>query len=211
MGRYADISKYQGNPNWPAFAKTPDLVGIISRIADGITRGVDPDFVSDITGARAVGLKTGGYFYVRPLEDPIAQAELLVKTVKNFLPMPIALDLEPTQNSIHLIEDWGQIDNDTRCEFILKFLARLEILLSGSPMIYSTKFFMETFLKGLDLSAYPLWVADYNGQHLTPTLPPFWKDFVLWQKSPVIWVEGISSEVDLDIMNCSALPEVNSK
>lgn len=197
MIKIVDISHW--NELKDAVSLATKVNGVFAKATDGASY-TDQTFAPKIQAARDAGMFTGAYHFFRPLDDPEQQASLFSVRAGVFSPLGLAVDLEPTQNPNHP-EQWAEKSVDENCTAVLKFLSVISQKWKGLPYIYTTKFFMETFLKGLDLSNYPLWVADYNQDHVTPTLPPFWKGWDMWQCNEHDSEPGIVGDDDLDVFN----------
>ena len=181
------------------FTEVHDWAGIN---ADGVickaTQGnsfVDPSFVDKIQGAMADGKVVGAYHFYDPRVDPVDQADKFGKTcLLNKVAMLLAVDLEEMSGS----DDWEAKTVDQRSAGIFTFLWRLQLHYKGLPFIYMTKNFYETYLKGVDFSAWPLWVADYSAPGGVPRIPSCWKTWTLWQSSDKDKEQGMFGYADLD-------------
>jgi GH25 family lysozyme M1 (1,4-beta-N-acetylmuramidase) len=130
-----------------------------------------------------------------PQDDPGEQANLFFRTVQPYLPMMLALDLEPAGH-----EDqgggWAAQPVGRNISNVMAYLDELCKLVKGKPLIYTYNGFLNRFLTGIDLSAYGLWVPDPSNYH--PIIPPPWKDWTLFQYSWTGKVPGITGDVDLN-------------
>lgn len=179
--------------------RTDGLSGIICKATDGNTF-TDPTFVCRMTNLPGLGLVTGAYHFFRPLDNPWAQAMFFLSAIKPWMPLILALDLEWTAELTEL-EAWSTMDEQVREAKVVEFLSVLSRNISGKPHIYTSAAFMAEFLPHLDLSAYPLWVCDYNPAHQAPTLPTCWNTWSIWQQNARDREKGITGEEDLDIFN----------
>ena len=90
-----DVSKYQGPINWQA-VKNAGVTFAFIRVGN-TTSGVDPFFAQNMTGAAAVGIKTGVYIYSNAKNAAEAQAEagMVLQLIAPYqVSMPVVIDLE---------------------------------------------------------------------------------------------------------------------
>jgi lysozyme len=198
-----DISHYQ-NVTDLSSVKQDGLAGIFCKATDG------PDFVDPTFGYRMMnipklGLVPGGYHFSRPLQNPVQQAQRFCQTLAAWSPLLVAIDLEESYQLSELSDDWSHYSVDYNCNWVTKFLTEFKSHFTGNPFIYGTKEFINRALAGLDLSMYPLWVADYGENLVSPRLPSCYinagKSFTIWQTSPGGTEAGITGNTDLDIFN----------
>ena len=91
-----DVSSYQGSVDW-AQVKGAGLVFAFAKATQG-TSQVDPEFATNWSGMRAAGLVCGAYHFLDADQDPTAQAEHFLATVKlEAGDLPPVLDIEVTQ------------------------------------------------------------------------------------------------------------------
>ena len=188
-----DISHYQ-NLMDPRKVESEDaLSGILCKATQGIDF-TDPTFAYRARIIPTLGLVPGAYHFYDPTVDPEQQAIYFSNTIKAYCPLIPALDLE-----FGNVLNWTEYSNQTNISNVLAFLAEFKKHFNGLPHIYTSASFMEGYLKGLDLSAYPLWVADYSQN--PPRLPIGFKSYSIWQKSAGDTEAGIIGSVDLDEFN----------
>jgi lysozyme len=144
----------------------------------------DTDYVANMKGAQAAGLKSAPYLFLYPLctdpnhpnRDPKDQAALHYKFVGNT--QAAAIDLEwPYQNQW---KTWG-IDANFITQWLLTYLQEYERLSGVRPIIYSYPSFLEALnLPQSFADDYKLWIASYTA---TPVVPKPWNDWAFWQQS----------------------------
>ncbi len=191
-----DVSENCGDIDW-AKVKAAGIDFVMVRLG-GRGYGSEGSLYSDekakeyIQGAQSQGIKTGGYFFSQAVNDGEAaeEASYAVQLLGDLkLDFPLAYDWEEIE------DDTARTDNvnneqvtscaKTFCEEVKKF--------GFTPMIYSES---KEFYNKYDLSAlkdYRLWLSEYND------LPTFYYNFSMWQYSDKGKVDGINSDVDLNI------------
>jgi len=168
---------------------------------------IDNKFVENFTNAKKAGLKVGLYHFAslndpNEKEDAKKEAEFFLKTTKD-----IKVDLLPVidveTNEVNLnkseVEQWIE----TYCE-----------ILNWKCVLYSSAGFLNSYLNPthrlgrlpLWLSGYPLdrnnnYVLDSTFEKLKLPKPPIgWNDWIMWQWTAKGSVNGISGQVDLNVV-----------
>ena len=198
MLKLIDISHYQNITDLNA-VKNDGLSGIICKATDGLLF-TDSTFSYRMTHIPKLGIIPGSYHFARPLQDPVKQSQKYCRTITPWGPLLTALDLEESHADTQVSEDWAQNSVDENCAWVLAWLAEFKKNFVGLPFIYSRYNFMNQYLKGLDLSTYPSWIADYESQ-TSPTLLPYFKTWSCWQRSESDHEAGIVGPNDLDVFN----------
>ncbi len=194
----ADISHYD---NVQSFVQPqPTVAGLICKAIEGISLP-DSTFTYRANNAPGAGLLFGAYQFFSILDDPIEQAQRFFDIVEPFLPMLLAVDLEAGQLETSG-GGWAKDGNVFNVKSVQTFLDKMGQLVDGRLHVYTSNYFMVNYLKGLDLSANPLWVTDPKAT--APKLPPNWKDWSLWQYDFDGIVPGIIGDVDMNIFRGSA-------
>jgi lysozyme len=194
-----DISHYQNVKDLNAIQRD-GLAAIICKATDGLNF-TDPTFAYRMNNIPKLGLIPGAYHFGRRLQDPVKQCQKFAQTIKAWCPLIPALDLERSTDGTGIAEDWAQESIAENIAWVMAWLHEFGNHFKGLPVIYSTKNFMDTYLKGLDLSAWPSWVADYNPGITEPVLLPYFKTWTIWQKSEGDQEAGIVGSDDLDEFN----------
>ena len=185
-----DVSSWQGNVDFKK-VKNAGVEFVIIRIGFGHKNGeiiYDNRFNEYLKNAKANGLKVGLYFYsyAKNIKESNEQAKWIINELNGEkLDLPIAFDWE----------DWSKFNsynvsltdiNDIAESFIK------EINDNGyTGMIYSSKYYLENIW---NLNKYPTWLAHYTKQ------TNYDKEYLLWQFSNQGKVNGINTDVDLDIL-----------
>lgn len=155
-----------------ADAKSAGLVGVIHKATTGAS-GRDDAYPARRTAAGQVGLLWGAYHW--------GTAAPVDQQVQNFLSWAnpdaatlVALDFEQTPGDQMTV-------GDARA-----FLGALGDKLGRKPVIYGGDRLKSELGSAPDpfFGSHRLWLADYSA---TPTLPPSWSSFFLWQ-----YTDGVS-------------------
>ncbi|MCY8271266.1 GH25 family lysozyme [Bacillus sonorensis] len=177
-----DVSHWQGNINWKKVAGDGIKFAFI-KATEGTTLK-DNKFETNVSGANAMGIKTGAYHFARfgSKSEALAEARFFLSVVKKIrLTYPLVLDLEVNQRNV---------SKSVLTDAAVAFLREIEKA-GYYAMIYSGKSFLENCLDESKLKPFALWVARYNstlGRHAD-----------IWQYSSSGKVQGISGNVDMNI------------
>nr|WP_162990736.1 LysM peptidoglycan-binding domain-containing protein [Maliibacterium massiliense] len=185
--RYAgmDVSEWQGTIDF-ARVKAAGISAVYIRSSLG-TGYVDPFFRRNYEGAKAQGLYVGFYHYVtaRTTAEAADEARFFVSVIAGTQPdMRLAMDFEYFAGLSR-----AQINDIART-----FLATVQQLSGKEMVIYSNAYDARTVFDE-DLTAYPLWVAEYG-----PSVPDtgVWRDWAGFQYESSGRVPGINGRVDRD-------------
>ena len=192
-----DVSKWQGRIDWNK-VKADGYEFVIIRMgyrgysqAGGMA--LDEMFYKNIQGAQAAGLDVGVYFFSQAIneKEALEEAEFVLDALEGYeLQLPIVYDPE-------LIRDQPARTNDVTGEqFTKNTLVFCETIKEAGyePMIYSNMVWEAFLFDMTQLQDYPFWYADYEPIPQTPY------HFVMWQYSETGTVDGISGNVDLNIL-----------
>lgn len=188
-----DISHFQNVIDPGKLAIQDILSGVLCKATQG-NDFTDSTFAFRMRRLDEIGLVKGAYHFYDPTIDPVAQAQYFTSVISAYCPLIPALDLEEGK-----VLGWTELSNDENCSRVQDFLDEFARHFKGLPHIYTSASFMESYLKGLNLSAYPLWVADYSQN--PPRLPSPWISYSIWQKIAGDTEVGIIGSVDLDEFN----------
>lgn len=191
-----DISSYCGDIDWSR-VKNAGIDFVMVRLG-GRGYGDEGSLYSDdkaaqyISGAQAVGIKAGGYFFSQAVTEDEAreEAEYCQQVLGGLkLDFPLAYDWEIIKN------DTARTDNLTAeqaTSCALAFCAKAKEL-GYTPLLYASD---EEFSKKYDMSRLSdcgIWYCEYAD---TPHFP---YRFSMWQYSKTATVDGIEGNVDLDL------------
>lgn len=192
-----DVSKWQGTINWEK-VKAEGYDFVIIRMgyrgyseAGGLA--IDEMFYQNIQGAQAAGIDVGVYFFSQAIneEEALEEAEFVLNALEGYdLQLPIVYDPE-------LIRDQEARTNDVTGEqFTKNTIVFCDVIKAAGfePMIYSNMVWEAFLFDMTQLQEYPFWYADYEPVPQTPY------HFIMWQYSETGNVDGISGNVDLNIM-----------
>lgn len=182
--KVADISHYQTVSNWAQAASNLDAIYI--KATEGAT-WTDPKYSSFASSAQSVNLDYGFYHYFWPYPDTssaVAQADYFYNAIKGYSYTCVpALDVEITNGMTK-----AQITAD-----INSFAAEFKRLSGHDIMIYTNSNFIDANF-GSSLSAFKLWVANYNSGG--PQVSSVWSQWTMWQYTENGTVSGIGSGID---------------
>ncbi|RKM59932.1 hypothetical protein D6855_09135 [Butyrivibrio sp. CB08] len=176
-----DVSKYQGGINWGQVAGQ----GVrFAMIRVGTTKkGLDEQFINNINGANAAGIRTGIYIYSYATTPEAAAAEanqVLAWIAPYTVTFPVAIDIEDScQKGLNP----GQLQAiaDTFCGIINAA--------GYEPMVYASR---NWFMGRMPNVSAPKWVAQYN------TACDYPGEYAMWQSSSHGSYAGIPSRVDVN-------------
>jgi lysozyme len=185
--RGVDVSYYQGHIDWPT-ARAAGIAFAFVRVSDGATF-VDPELGANWKGTKSAGLLRGAYQYFRPAQDPIAQADVLIRELRaagglESGDLPPALDIEVTDGV-------APADLQRRA---LAWLARVESAVGRKPLIYTSPSFWEDLDPSDAFAPNPLWIAHWDTP--CPSIPTTWSRWHFWQDSDSGTIPGIPGPVD---------------
>ncbi len=176
-----DVSKYQGTINWQQ-VKNAGINFAMIRV--GTTRkGLDEQFVNNINGANAAGVRTGIYIYsyaVTP-EQAAAEANQVLAWIAPYtVTFPIAIDIEAScQKSLNALQ--LQQIADTFCAIMNA---------NGyETMVYASR---NWFMGRMPVVSAPKWIAQYGSSCDYPG------DYAMWQSSSHGTVAGVPGKVDIN-------------
>ena len=176
-----DVSKYQGAINWQQ-VKNQGIRFAMIRVGT-TNKGFDEQFINNINGANAAGIRTGVYLYsyATTPEAAAAEANLVLSWIAPYtVTFPIAIDIEDaSQKGLNPVQ--LQTIADTFCGIINAA--------GYEPMVYASR---NWFLQRMPSVSAPKWVAQYN------TYCDYPGDYAMWQSSSHGTYAGIPTRVDVD-------------
>jgi Lyzozyme M1 (1,4-beta-N-acetylmuramidase) len=192
--RVIDLSHWNTIPGDLKACRISGVEGIIHKGTEGIAY-VDEKMIARRELARDAELLWGVYHFLRPgsMSD---QVDFFLDTLKT----TGCIDEYTLLAADH--EDDGVSLGD-----LMEFMQLLEERSNRSPVIYSGHVLKDQLagVASSELSKYRLWLAHYHVQ--TPTLPPGWAEYYLWQFTDQGVVSGIDPYVDLNDFQGEALVE----
>lgn len=201
-----DVSAVQGAIDWRRVAEA-GFRFVIVKVSEG-TRYCDPRALEHIEGARAAGLRTSVYAFLRPSQGrPVEQVERLWECLGDTMPAfrPV-LDLEGAPDSMS-----GQ----DICAFGDACADAVEALFGRSPFLYTYPSFahdrLGPALARSRLGRCPLWMASYYSTKtpwaptplMKPPVPQPWPTWTIWQYSGDggYRVPGVPGDCDRNLFN----------
>ena len=176
-----DVSKYQGGINWQQVRAS----GVrFAMIRVGTTKkGLDEQFINNINGANAAGVRSGIYIYSYATTPEAAAAEanqVLAWIAPYTVTFPIAIDIEDSsQKGLNAAQ--LQAIADTFCSIISA---------NGyEPMVYASR---NWFLNRMPSVSAPKWIAQYN------SFCEYSGEYAMWQSSSHGTYGGIATRVDVN-------------
>lgn len=198
-----DVSAYQHPPyqrapiDWSAVAAAGHSFAII-KATEG-AHYTNPHFWSDRHQARAHGLITGSYHFLRwerGAASPEAQARHYAKTVGDARGQILACDLEWIKGAKRPADEIVKV--------VVDFQGEVEAQTKRWPMIYTGPTFWRYCLapaRGaaeLDLTSWPLWLVDYEPP-LDPMVgAPDWR-WLIHQHTGSGSCPGVQGHCDLNV------------
>ncbi len=196
-----DVSYWDSGIDWPKVRATGQRYVFIKATEGDFYS--DPTFDDNWLGAKKAGLLRGAYHFFRSNVDAKKQATKFinyVKTMNDNGELPPVLDLETN-------------DGQTKDKVISRaktWLDLVEAEFGRKPIIYSGQYFLQDYFSEAGggpptwAKDYPLWLAQYPNTYAEgsqPYLPRGWFKWTFWQYSEKGKVNGINSNVDLNIFN----------
>ncbi len=189
-----DVSSHQGEIDWAAVAADGIDFAMIRVGYRGYTQGttsLDEYFYENVAGALANGIEVGVYFFSQALdrEEAVEEAELVLRAIEG-------LDI-----SYPIVFDWEEIEEEARTDGmdpnVLTGAARAfcrTIKAAGyTPGVYFNQRQGYEHYNLVALEEYMLWLAQYD------EAPDFQYGFQMWQYSCTGRVDGIETDVDLNL------------
>ena len=155
----------------------------------------DSNFVTNIKGAIAAGIKVGVYYFTQAINNSEALEEAIytINKIRGYnISMPVVIDTESTPNGRH-----NKISVATRTSVIKTFCDRIQAA-GYTPMIYASTSWLNNQLNMSALSNYLVWVAQYYYK------VTYEGAYSCWQYTSSGKVNGISGNVDMDYWYGSA-------
>lgn len=190
-----DVSKYQGNIDWPAVASDGVEYAFVRLGIRGYGSGklsLDEYFEKNMRGAKDAGIKTGVYFFTQAItvEEAVEEADYVLQNIATYdVSYPVVFDVEMITNDDGRANDLSQKE---RTNIAIAFCDKIKQA-GYTPMIYGN---VKCFTKLLDmtrLNDYEKWYAFYDDYMYMPY------DVSIWQYTEKGAVSGISANVDLNI------------
>lgn len=186
-----DVSQWQGNIDWTK-AKSDGIKFAILR--EGYRKTVDNKFIQNVKNAKSAGVPIiGVYHFIYTDNATISQnAQSTVNNIKK-------AGLDPTETMIFAdleYDTWkknGETCTRTKCsQYTKEYLEALKKLGCKHLGIYANLDYYRNYYTDELKSAYPIWLADYEGGNDYPC--------IIQQYSSKGSVNGISTYVDMNYL-----------
>ena len=191
-----DVSSHQKSIDWSAVKNSGVKFAMIQVGYRGYETGAlmdDAYFEENIQGAIENGIDVGVYFFSQAVsaEEARAEADFVLERVKKYkLQLPIVFDLEEVSNATDRVEN---TTSEERTQAAVTFMNHIKNA-GYQAMVYSSSQLFETVFDINYLHDYDFWVADYS------SVPNFSYHFSIWQYTDAGTVDGISTNVDINVM-----------
>ncbi|MBG6158410.1 lysozyme [Labrenzia sp. EL_159] len=185
--RGIDVSHHLGEIDWNKVS-ADDVAFVYMKASEG-GDFKDSAFVQNWAGAGAAGLARGAYHYFSLCKPGQEQAENFLSVLPDDPQMlaPV-LDLELTGNCTK------RPPVDEVLQEISDFVTLVERSAGKQVIFYAPEEFFRTYLKGQGLNR-RLWTRSIWHS------PSYTKDWILWQYQDSGTIEGISGNVDMNVLN----------
>ena len=196
QGRIAiDVSEFQKEIDWEKVKDVDVDVAIVRAGFRGYGSGdlfEDKNAHDNISGALDAGLEVGVYFFSAAInrEEGVEEAKYVLNMIKGYdITQPIVIDTEIVYEDSSARSN--NISVEERTAAVVGFCETIEEA-GYTPMIYASR---DQFIRNLDIDAigkWEFWLAAYD----TPVFPYHTEGY---QYSPYGYVDGIDTQVDLDV------------
>ena len=189
-----DVSAHQQDIDWQRVAASGVQFAILRAGYRGYTEGSsqeDAFFEQNLAGAIDAGLDVGVYFFSQALDEKeaIDEANFVLESIKDYpLSYPVIFDWEDIQADART----DGMDSVQLTKNALAFCSAIEKAGYRAGVYFNQRFGYEEF----DLESlqdYVFWLAEYN------ETPSFSYHFQLWQYCNDGRVDGIQTDVDLNL------------
>jgi lysozyme len=182
-----DVSYHDGTIDWQR-VRADGIEFAFIRASDGLDY-VDVEFDANWTGAREAGVIRGAYQFLRPAQDPITQADLVLERMGPLQDgdLPPVLDVETSSD----------LPPDEVAAAVRVWVDYMTERLGRPPIIYAGLYSWRELTANADFTESPLWIAQWTTAPC-PNIPAPWESWMFWQYSEDGWVDGIGETVDVD-------------
>lgn len=191
-----DVSDLQGSIDWQAVKSDSIDFAMLRCGRRGSTEGqlyTDKNYYENVEGATRVGLPYGVYFFSQATseQEALEEAEYVLNLINGAgVTYPVVYDQEPVTDSS------GRANNlsaDQLTKNAQTFCKRIEQA-GYTPMMYGNQYDLSRL--NIDQIDAAVWYAEYTDTHPTSN----YHDFVMWQYTHTGKVNGIKTDVDMDIL-----------
>jgi GH25 family lysozyme M1 (1,4-beta-N-acetylmuramidase) len=199
-----DVSFWQKKIDWKRVANDPSGPKPIHFAILRATYGLNKDlrFDTNWSSAKEHIPVIGAYHFLHFLDDPIQQANLFILSAPliqgNMRPI---LDIETNCQDC---DPTMGLTKDELVQHVRDFLKVIEAHYNTKAIIYSNKYFYDTYLKD-QFPAHDFWLAEHNGERSVEKVmeayrnPPDQEIPVMWQFSATGKISGIAPKLNVDL------------
>jgi lysozyme len=184
-----DVSKYQGEIDWPAARGSGVTFAWIKATEGGDYE--DAYFDRNWQAAKDAGVIRGAYhfaYWCRPAEEQVRWFEQHVPVDDSALPPVLDVEWVPTSRTCP-----QKVSRERALQQMRIILTEMERYYHKRPVIYSTVDFYHDVLDGGELSEYPIWLRSVK---YYPTVKYGDRRWHFWQYTATGRIPGIRGEVD---------------
>lgn len=194
-----DVAAHQETIDWSKVKEAGIDFSYIRIGYRGAAEGIlheDLEFENNYEGAKENNIQVGIYWYSQPIsvEEAIEEADFVLDILGDRdIDLPIVYDLEET---FFYDGTQSRMRGLKPSEYTKMAVAFCNEILKNhhDVMIYTNLDWALNHYVWSELEDIPIWFAQYD------TIPRFKRPFVMWQYSDAGRVDGIDTNVDLDIM-----------
>lgn len=190
-----DVSKYQGDIDWPA-AKAAGISFAFIKATEGGDR-LDERFMENWSATRRLGIPRAAYHFYYFCRPAIEQARWFIRNVpREAAALPPVLDMEwnPLSPTCRLRPHWRTVQREMKV-----FLEAVERHYGKKPIIYTSVDFYED--NRLDrFKGYDWWLRSVAAH---PHEPYEGEEFLFWQYTGTGVVPGKTGNADINVFNGS--------
>ena len=184
----ADVSQWQGDIDWEAFAANSDINYVMLRAGFGkALKQADKKFRRNYEGAKAAGLPVGAYWYSYAMTpaEAVLEAHTCAEVIKGCVfEYPVAFDFEePKQLKLPVEKASAIID---------AFCKEMESM-GYYATLYCSSFYLNHTVSKEVRQRYDIWVAHYN-----VAKPSYDGSYGMWQYGVEGNKAGVSGAVDMN-------------
>ena len=191
-----DVSKFQGEIDWERVKEDGVEYAFLRLGVRGYTKGeivTDETFEENVEAALKQDIHVGAYFFTQAITEVeiIEEADFVIESLAPYrIDYPVVIDVEDVESANARTKD---LTPEERTKLVITFCERIKEA-GYTPMIYGN---LKTFMLMLDitqLEEYEKWYAYYSTEEF---YYPY--DFSIWQYSDEGSIDGIKTDVDLNI------------
>ncbi|MCR5278966.1 MAG: glycoside hydrolase family 25 protein [Lachnospiraceae bacterium] len=206
-----DVSTFQKKIDW----EKVKAAGVDFAIIRCAFRGYGADgklvednmFKSHMDGAKSVGINIGVYFYTQATseDEAVEEANMALDLIKPYkINGPVVIDVEYAGDTARTKD----LTNTERTDFIIAFCETVKNA-GYRPMIYANMKYFVRMMEFERLEDYGKWYANYNELYDPAKITSIWAfndplyfpyEYDIWQYTDTGHIDGISGNVDLNVL-----------